>query len=361
MMGAMPVGDLLSRAALPLLHRVDPERAHRLATTALLFGLAGRAPPDADDMLAVDAMGLRFPNPIGLAAGFDKDARVVRPLARLGFGLVEAGTVTLRPQPGNPAPRLFRLPEDGAVINRMGFNNGGVRPFRDRLRRLAEAGRRGRGAGVPVGANVGINKDSADPERDYAAMVRLLAPHADYLVMNLSSPNTPGLRALQDADRMRALLGAIAAAAPVRPPLLVKLAPDLPFDALPAIVDAVVAGGAQGLIVSNTTLDRAAELRGAHRGETGGLSGRPLRAKSTAMLREVSRLADGRLVLVGCGGIETGADILEKLRAGAHLVQIYTRFIWEGAPMLPRLKRELRDELRRHGWRSVRDAVGAAR
>ncbi|MGI4744866.1 MAG: quinone-dependent dihydroorotate dehydrogenase [Janthinobacterium lividum] len=342
----------LQSLALPLLRRLDPERAHQIALTALSAGLGGRASRHEDDGLAVEAMGLHFPSPIGLAAGFDKDARAVRPLARVGFGFVEAGTVTLLPQAGNLRPRLFRLPEEAAVINRMGFNNSGLDRFLDRLTRI----RAGAPLGVPFGANVGINKEGADPPRDYARLVQALAPHSDYLVINLSSPNTPGLRDLQQAARLRDLLDAIVQAVPVRPPLLVKLAPDLAFESLPDIVETVVQAGLDGLIVSNTLVARPPGLRGRHAAETGGLSGRPLRRRSTEMLAEVSRLSAGRLTLIGCGGIETGADILEKLQAGAHLVQLYTSFAYEGPALLGRLKRELRDALRDGGWSSIEAA-----
>ena len=338
--------------SLPLLRRLDPERAHGLALDALALGLGGGSRPQDDAGLAVTAMGLRFPNPIGIAAGFDKNARVSRPLARLGFGFVEAGTVTPLPQDGNPRPRVFRLPEEAAVINRLGFNNHGLDRFRDRLQRL----RAGRTLPVPFGANLGINKEGADPPRDYARLVRTLAPLSDYLVINLSSPNTPGLRELQRVERLRELLEAVARAAPSRPPLLVKLAPDLAFEALPGIVETAIAAGIDGLIVSNTLLARPPGLAGRHAGEAGGLSGRPLRARSTAMLAEVSRLSAGRLTLVGCGGIETGADILEKIRAGAHLVQLYTRFAYEGPALLRRLKTELRQALQAGGWPSLEAA-----
>jgi dihydroorotate dehydrogenase len=347
----------LAPLAFPLLRRLDPERSHSLALGALSLGLGGRAGAGEDDGLGVAVLGMRFANPIGIAAGFDKDARVVAPLARLGFGFVEAGTVTPLPQGGNPKPRLFRLPEEGAVINRMGFNNQGLDRFRARLERL----RARSGPGVPFGANLGINKEGADPLRDYVRLVRALGPLSDYLVINLSSPNTPGLRALQQVDRMRELLDAVVQAVPTRPPLLVKLAPDLEDGVLAEIVETVAGAGLEGLIVSNTTLTRPRELTGRHAGEAGGLSGRPLQKRSTAMLTEIARLSAGRLALIGCGGIESGADILEKVRAGAHLVQIYTRFAYEGPGMLTRLKRELRTALQAGGWSSLEAArTGAA-
>ena len=345
---------MIHALAAPWLRRLDPERAHRLAVTALRLGLAGtetRADPAA---LAVRVMGLHFPNPIGLAAGFDKGAAAVRGLRRLGFGAVETGTATLRPQPGNPRPRVFRLEPDRAVINRYGLNSDGIARYVARLARL----RRG---GVPVGANVGINKDGADPERDYPALVAAAAPHADYVAINVSSPNTPGLRDLQGEARLDAILQAIGDRLPTRPPLLIKIAPDLAPGALQAIVATAVAHGVDGLIVGNTTVDRPASLRGAARGEAGGLSGPPLMEKSTRVLAEAYRLAAGRLALVGCGGISSGADVLRKIRAGASLVQLYTAFAYEGPPLLFRLKRELLEAMAREGFATVADAVGTAR
>ncbi len=344
---------VLAAAAMPVLRRLDPERAHRLALAGLRLGLAGSRVTAADPSLATTALGLRFANPIGLAAGFDKDALALGGLSRLGFGFIETGTVTPRPQPGNPRPRLFRLAEDGAVINRMGFNNAGLAAYLGRLRAYTDRH-------VPVGANLGINKDSADPERDYPALVAAVAPHADYLVINVSSPNTPGLRDLQAEARLRAILHAVAAAVPQRPPLLVKLAPDLDDAALEAAVATAIEGGAQGLVISNTTLARPPGLRARAAAEAGGLSGAPLFARSTAMLARTHRLAAGRLVLIGVGGVATGAQALEKIRAGAALVQVYTAFSYAGPALLPRMERELAAALRKAGFASVAAAVGTA-
>ncbi len=343
---------LLATAALPLLRLLDAERAHALALRALRLGLVGggAAAPD-DPRLAVHVFGHDFTNPIGLAAGFDKDATALSGLMRLGFGFIEAGTVTSRSQPGNPRPRLFRLAADGAVINRMGFNNAGIDAF---VRRLAAVRQR-----VPVGANVGLNKQDAVPERDYPALVAAVAPHAAYVVVNVSSPNTPGLRDLQAAPRLGAILAAIRRAVPDAPPLLVKLAPDLASADLPGIVAACVDAGAAGLVVSNTTLARPGGLRSRHAGEAGGLSGAPLFAPSTAMLAAVARLAAGRLVLIGVGGVATGRQALQKIRAGASLVQLYTGFALHGPALIPRLKRELLAALDADGFAGVADAVGA--
>ncbi len=338
----------------PLLRRMEAERAHRLAVLAIRLGLAGQDRRPDDPALATRALGLTFSNPIGLAAGFDKDAVAIRGLSRMGFGLVEVGTVTPRPQPGNPRPRVFRLPEDGAVINRYGMNNQGIAAT---VARLAALPRRHR---VPVGANVGINKDGADPERDYAGLVAAVAPHADYIVINVSSPNTPGLRDLQGEARLRLILEAVRQAVPVRPPLLVKVAPDLSEAGLESVVEAAVVSGVDGLIVANTTIARPPTLRGGAAGQAGGLSGAPLLAPSTAMLARAHRMAAGRLVLIGCGGVGSGADALAKLRAGAQLVQLYTAFAYSGPSLVSRIKRELLAALRQEGFRSVAEAVGTA-
>ena len=338
-------------ASMPLLRLLDPERAHGLALRALRLGLGGADTAPDDPALAIHALGLTFPNPLGLAAGFDKDAVALEPLMRLGFGFVEAGTVTPRAQAGNSRPRLFRLAEDAAVINRMGFNNAGLDAFLRHLAAVRHA--------VPVGVNVGVNKDGAVPERDYPALVAAVARHADYVVVNVSSPNTPGLRGLQAADRLAAILAAIDREAPRHPPLLVKLAPDLDPTDLPGIVQACVTGGAAGLVVSNTTTARPPGLRSGNAPQAGGLSGAPLFAPSTALLARVARLAAGRLVLVGVGGVSEGRHALAKLRAGASLVQIYTGFALHGPALVPRIKRQLAAALRQDGFASATDAIGA--
>ena len=335
----------------PLLRRLDPERAHRVALIALRLGLAGADPAPDDPLLSVQALGLHFPNPIGLAAGFDKDAAAIAPLLALGFGFVEAGTVTPRPQVGNPRPRIFRLVEDEAVINSLGFNNAGIEAFVARLRRLHRGPK-------PVGVNVGINKTGADPERDYPALTAAVAPYADYVVLNVSSPNTPGLRDLQSEARLRAILDAIAAKVPNRPPLVVKVAPDLDDDALVSVVETAIAAGAAGLIVSNTTVSRPATLRRPAARKAGGLSGAPLFPLSTAVLARAALIARGRLVLIGVGGIRSGRDILTKLKAGASLVQLYTAFAYHGPALLPRLKRELLALLQAEGYTTIRQAIG---
>ncbi len=338
-------------AAMPLLRRLDPERAHRLALGALRLGLAGAAAGPDDPRLAVRAFGRDLANPIGLPAGFDKDAVALRGLMRLGFGFIEVGTVTPRPQPGNPRPRLFRLSEDAAVINRFGFNNAGIAGFAARLAAVPHA--------VPVGANLGLNKQGALPERDYPALVAAVAGVAEYVVINVSSPNTPGLRDLQGAARLGGILAAVFRAVPRPPPLLVKLAPDLAPGDLPAIVAACCDGGVAGLIVANTTLARPPGLRSRHAGQAGGLSGAPLFAPSTAMLAAVARLAAGRLLLIGVGGVASGRQALTKIRAGATLVQVYTALALQGPALLPRLRRELAQALAEDGLAGITDAIGA--
>jgi dihydroorotate dehydrogenase len=340
-------------AVTPALRLLDAETAHALALRALRLGLISGPAGRDDTALQVRALGCLFPNPIGLAAGFDKDAAAVLPLMRVGFGFVEAGTVTPKPQAGNPRPRLFRLPRHQAVINRMGFNNAGVEVFRANLAAM-------RARPCPFGANIGINKDGADPERDYPALVAALTPYADYITLNVSSPNTPGLRDLQSEARLTAILRAIAATVPVRPPLLVKLAPDLADAGLEAVVEAAASNGAAGLIISNTTIARPADLDGPNAKQAGGLSGAPLFARSTEMLARARRLAGPRLTLIGCGGIRTGADVLTKIRAGASLVQLYTAFAYAGPALIPRLKLELLDALRTEGFASVAQAIGTA-
>ncbi|MCK8784951.1 quinone-dependent dihydroorotate dehydrogenase [Roseomonas sp. NAR14] len=349
----------LASALMPLIRGMDPETAHGWGLRALRAGLVGRDRTPDDPLLASTALGLRFRNPIGLAAGFDKDAVAVLPLMRLGFGLVEAGTVTPRPQRGNPRPRIFRLPEERAVINRLGFNNGGLDAYVARLAALRQPGARPLPA--VLGANIGINKEGADPARDYPDLYAAVAPHADYVVVNVSSPNTPGLRDLQGEAQLAAILGAVSArraTLPRRPPLLVKLAPDLAPGALPPIVEACVAHGVEGLIISNTTIARPPDLRGAHRGESGGLSGPPLLAASTDMLRAAFRLSRNRLVLIGAGGVDSGATAYAKIRAGASLVQLYAAFAYDGPALVGRIRRELAALLRRDGFTSLAQAVG---
>ena len=341
------------------LRKLAPETAHRLTIWALAAGLGPRDREPEDPILESSLWGRRFPNPVGIAAGFDKSAEAYRAVLRLGFGFAEIGSVTPRPQAGNPKPRLFRLTEDRAVINRMGFNNDGVEAV---ARRLSNRGV----LPGPLGVNLGKNKDSADATADYVRGVQALARYADYLVINVSSPNTPGLRALQGREPLAALIEAVKAAradacptAP--PPLLVKIAPDLQPEDKADIAAVALASGIDGLIVSNTTLARPASLRGGDRGEAGGLSGAPLFQPSTELLAEMYRLTLGRLPLIGVGGIGSGADAYAKIRAGASLVQLYSALVFEGPGLVKRIKRELAQNLRRDGFSSLSQAVGAGR
>ncbi len=334
--------------ATALLRQMDPENAHAWALLALRAGLAGRDATPDDPRLAVPLFGRTVKNPIGIAAGFDKNAVALKGLAGLGFGFLEAGTVTPRPQPGNPRPRLFRLDEDRAVINRMGFNNGGIAAYTQRLAAFTPRP-------VPVGANLGINKEGADPEHDYPAMLATVAPFADYVVINVSSPNTPGLRDLQGEARLAAIFAALPRE---RPPLFVKLAPDLSRPGLEAATDVAIGAGAAGIIVTNTTISRPPGLRSPHAKEAGGLSGAPLAPLAREALRVVARRAAGRLTLIAAGGIATGADVLERLRLGASAVQIYTAFAYAGPALIPRIKRELLAALDAARLRDVPSAIG---
>ena len=340
----------LASIALPALRLLDPERAHGIALRALSWGLRPAAPEPDPAALAVYCLGRRFTNPIGLAAGFDKNAAAGSALLQLGFGFVETGSVTPRPQPGNPKPRLFRLNEDRGVINRLGFNNLGLAVY---TRNLARLSRRA----IPLGANVGINKDGADPVRDYKALVEAVCALVDYAVINVSSPNTPGLRDLQQEARLRSILQAIASV-DGRPPILVKLAPDLSQDGLASVVETCVEQGVAGLIVGNTTISRPPGLKSVHASEAGGLSGLPLQSLSTGMLARAYLLARGRLALIGVGGIFTGADVLRKIQAGASLVQLYTSFAFHGPALIPRLKTELLAALKHARFAAVQDAIG---
>ena len=347
------VQDLAARA----LHGLDPEQAHSAAIAALKMGLGLRDATPDDPCLATELAGLKLPNCVGLAAGFDKNAEVPDAMLAAGFGLVECGTVTPLPQAGTPKPRIFRLSEDRAVINRLGFNNGGLEAFADRLQR-----RRGR-SGI-VGANVGANKDSKDRIGDYVRGLQRLWPLADYFTANISSPNTPGLRDLQSGPALEELLGrlaetraALSREGPPRP-LLLKVAPDLNDAQILAICDQVAAFGLDGVIVSNTTLSRPDDLRSSFKGEAGGLSGAPLMCLSTAVLARFHAAAEERFVLVGAGGVASGADAYAKIRAGARAVQLYSALVYEGPGLIRRLKADLSARLKADGFVSVAQAVG---
>ncbi|HEV2301660.1 MAG TPA: quinone-dependent dihydroorotate dehydrogenase [Stellaceae bacterium] len=343
----------------PLLFRLSAEGAHGFALKALESGLwrwVARSVEPAPPELKQRLWGLDFANPVGLAAGFDKDARVPQAMLRLGFGFIEIGTVTPRPQPGNEKPRLFRLDKDRAVINRLGFNSGGLDAVIERLPA------RSRLPGI-VGINLGKNRDSEDAARDYEEGLRRAAPLADFLVVNISSPNTPGLRDLQRRASLESLLGRLIAArteSGPRPPLLVKIAPDLTHAERIAIAEVALAAGIDGLVIANTTLARPAGLRSAAAGEAGGLSGQPLFAPSTALLAEMYRLTGGRLPLVGVGGVASAEDAYAKIRAGASLVELYTALVFEGPALIGRITRGLARLLRRDGFARIGEAVGVA-
>ena len=341
---------------------LDPETAHHATIWALKHGwIGGNAEPD-DPILSTHVWDLAFSNPLGLAAGFDKDAEVIDAVLGLGFGFAEAGTVTPLPQPGNPRPRLFRLIEDEAVINRFGFNSKGLSAF---VARLAERKHKSSATGI-VGANVGKNRDAADAAADYATGIAAVCGFADYLVCNISSPNTPGLRGLQAKSQIGDLISHVQEArrravpdAMRLPPLLAKVGPDLDQQQLRDIAEVALATGIDGLIVGNTTVDRPASLRSSYRNEAGGLSGPPLMEKSTACLADMYRYTGGKLPLIGCGGVASGADAYAKIRAGASLVQLYSALVFHGAELVGRIKRELAERLRADGFTTLKDAVGA--
>lgn len=357
--GANLVGDANRRGSMlqitaRFVRMLPPEAAHR-ATIELLSLAAPLLPKgQADDpRLGLNVLGLAFPNPIGLAAGFDKDARISDAMLKLGFGFVECGTVTPQPQAGNPRPRLFRLEEDRAVINRMGFNNAGVERAGARLSRRMRRG--------IVGINIGANKSSDDRPGDYRMAFARLAPFVDYVAANISSPNTPGLRELQNRDELTRLLALLVeerARQNLRVPLLLKIAPDLSLTMLDDIARVTLASCMDGLIVSNTTLERPASLKSAQAREAGGLSGAPLFSHSTALLKETRQRVGEKLVLIGAGGVASGADAYAKIRAGASLVQLYTALAIEGPQLIGRIKRELLELMKRDGIARIADAVG---
>jgi dihydroorotate dehydrogenase len=348
----------LTRLTGAFLRKLPPERAHDLALAAIRRGLGQPETAGDDPRLAVTAFGRRLSNPLGLAAGFDKDAEAVEGLFGLGFGFLEVGTVTPRPQGGNPKPRVFRLPEDRAIVNRLGFNSAGLDAMDEQLGRYRRTGGRG-----VLGINLGANRDSADPAADYEAGLRRMARYADYLAVNVSSPNTPGLRALQGRDQLAALVERLLAVRSEvlkdRPPaLLVKIAPDLSEQDRADIAEVALAHKLDGLIVANTTTERPAGLQGKHAGETGGLSGAPLFEPSTALLADMARRTEGKMTLIGVGGISTGRQAYAKLRAGATLVQLYTALIYDGPEAVLRIKAELAEALAADGFAEAGDAIG---
>ena len=346
---------LLERIALGGLHRLDPERAHGLSIRALATGLVPLSGQVTSDRLVTQIAGLRLPNPVGLAAGYDKNAEAVTPLTRSGFGFVEVGAATPRAQPGNPRPRLFRLSEDRGVINRFGFNNEGAEANAARLR----AARRD----VPVGLNLGANKDSADRAGDFVTVLRICGPHVDFATVNVSSPNTEKLRDLQGKAALSALLAGVLdeRARLARPvPIFLKIAPDLSPAELEDVAQVALESGIDGVIATNTTLARDG-LRSAARGEAGGLSGAPLFDRATRVLARLSRLTQGRLPLIGVGGIASADDAYAKIRAGASAVQLYSALVYQGLSLAADIARGLDERLARDGFATVADAVGTDR
>ena len=339
----------------PILHRLDPERAHGLSLSALAAGLVPRQPPDEDPALRTQLFGHTVPNPVGLAGGFDKNARVFHRMFDQGFGFVEVGGITPRPQPGNPRPRLFRLPEDGAVINRMGFNNDGATAIAARLASRPQPGRL-------LGVNLASTSDSVDPAADFVQLVERFARLVDFLVIDVSCPNTRNGRVFQDPVALQALLRrlrATHAALGAASALVAKIAPDLGAAELESIVAVIAEARLEALIIGNTTVARPASLRSRDRGEAGGLSGRPLFQASTELLRTVYRLTGGRLPLIGTGGISSGADAYAKIRAGASAVQLYSALVFEGPSLVVRVRRDLAARLAADGFARIADAVGA--
>lgn len=346
---------MLFRLIRPAIFALDPETAHRLTIRALKLVPQGR-PRQGRGLLSTHVAGLEFANPLGMAAGFDKDGEVPDALLGLGFGFAEVGSITPLPQAGNPKPRLFRLSDDRAVINRMGFNNGGGQAAAERL-----AARRDR-AGI-VGINIGANKDSADRIADYAVMAQIMAPLASYLAVNVSSPNTPGLRALQDEGALAELLDAVKDSADhatngKAPPIFLKVAPDLEPADIDAISRIAIEKKLGALIVSNTTISRPA-LKSRDSGETGGLSGAPLKDLAQQRLRDFRKATGGAVPLIGVGGIATAQDAWARIRAGASLVQLYSAMVYEGPGIAKAVLRGLEGLMRRDGFTSIEAAVGS--
>ncbi|KPQ07656.1 MAG: FMN-dependent dihydroorotate dehydrogenase PyrD [Rhodobacteraceae bacterium HLUCCA12] len=346
---------MLERLGLAALHAIDPETGHALALRALRLGLVPRPGPFTSDRLRIRLAGLDLPNPVGLAAGFDKNAVALPALTRAGFGFVETGAATPRAQPGNPRPRLFRLPEDQAVINRFGFNNDGADAIANRLARRPRAG--------VVGLNLGANKDSADRAGDFAQVLRLCGKHVDFVTVNVSSPNTERLRDLQGPQALRALLAGVMAARGelTRPiPVFLKIAPDLSPDELAAVAQVALETGLDGIIATNTTLARDG-VHSAQASEAGGLSGRPLFERSTRVLARLSHLSDGALPLIGVGGIDSAETAYAKILAGASAVQLYSALVYHGFSLVNEIARGLDALLARDGFATLADAVGRGR
>ncbi|PZQ47387.1 MAG: quinone-dependent dihydroorotate dehydrogenase [Micavibrio aeruginosavorus] len=352
---------LLFKMAKPFLHRMDPETAHGMTLRALKASVLPCPARIPDARLKSVLWNRTFPNPLGLAAGFDKNAEVIGAMLKIGFGFVEAGTVTPRSQEGNPRPRVFRDADHEAVINRMGFPNGGMENFRHNIEKFLEE--KPRPAGI-VGINIGMNKGVEDPAKDYCTLVRAFGNYADYLTVNISSPNTPGLRNLQARENLMPLLARIldertkACGKTHAPPLLVKLAPDLNDDQLKDVAACLTEAGIDGVILGNTTLDRPDYLPADFYEQQGGLSGRPLTDKSTHIIRQFYKLTEGKMTIIGAGGISSAQDAYAKIRAGASLVQLYTALVFQGPSLVSDILTGLGRLLEKDGFDHITKAIG---
>ena len=345
--------------ARPLLFTIAPETAHNLTIKALKLGLIPAGKTVRDESLAQTLFGLDFPNPVGLSAGFDKQAEVIGPMFKMGFGFVETGTVTPLPQEGNPKPRVFRDPKNEAVINRMGFPGAGMEDYKANIETFL-SGKRPPGV---IGINIGMNKTQTEPVKDYALLIKTLAPMADYLTINISSPNTPGLRDLQKREPLLELLGAVKeerkkACRGHPPPLLIKLAPDLDEEQQQELAETILEAEIEGIILTNTTLDRPEHLPETFRAEKGGLSGQPLTQKSTQVIKNFYQLTGGKIPLIGVGGISSGQDAYDKIKAGATLVQLYTALVFKGPTIANHINKELITLLKQDGHTHISQAIG---
>ena len=346
----------------PVLHALDPETAHGCTIKSMKAGLSPKIKPVYNAKLQVKLWGLDFANPVGLSAGFDKNAEVIAPILNMGFGFTEVGTVTPKPQVGNPRPRVFRDKKNEAVINRMGFPNGGLEIFKANVK--AHRKDKNAPAGI-VGLNIGMNKEQTEPAEDYATLIESLGCLADYYTINISSPNTPGLRNLQSRENLLPLINAVKTARKnncdreTPPPILVKLAPDLDEAQQEELAQAALDSGINGLILSNTTLARPDFLNAKFRNEMGGLSGKPLTDKSTQIIGNFYKLTKGKIPLIGVGGISSGADAYEKIKAGASLVQLYSALIFHGPKLVNEINNDLVGLLEQDGFESVSESVGS--
>lgn len=347
----------------PALFKLDPETAHGAGIRALKSGLIKAPETIKDPALESMVAGLKFPNPVGMAAGFDKNAEVIGPLFKLGFGFVETGTVTPKPQRGNPRPRVFRDVVSEAVINRMGFPGEGMNAYKSNVEKFL--GGSDRPSGV-LGLNIGMNKSQTEPAKDYGVLIRMLGPMADYMTINISSPNTPGLRDLQKREPLLELLAAVfderekACGKTAPPPIFVKLAPDLDGAQQEELAAVALESGISGLILGNTTLDRPDTLNASFRAEKGGLSGQPLTDKSTAVIRNFYKLTKGAVPIIGVGGVQTAQQAYDKIKAGASLVQLYTGFIYKGPTIAHDINKGLLELLKRDGYSNITEAIGKA-